>query len=115
MPSNLLRIQLLITRASQGFSSGRHDMQSIQLERIENWIAVVPSSVFFMLSLLTASPANAQSVYASVPSTNSVVAIKGNSVTGSITIPPATPTGPAPLPRFMAITPDATFLYVIDS
>jgi YVTN family beta-propeller protein len=115
MPSNLLRIQLLITRVSQGFSLGRHDVKSIQLERIENWIAVVLSSLCFMLSLLTASPANAQSVYTSVPASNSVIMLQGNAVSGSITIPPATPGGPAPMPRFMAVTPDAKFVYVIDS
>jgi Bacterial Ig-like domain (group 3)/MBG domain (YGX type) len=63
-----------------------------------------------------ASPGWAQKVYTSVPASSSVVIIDGstNTVVGSISVPPTTPGGLPSAPSFVALTPDAKSLYVLD-
>jgi len=79
----------------------------------------IASSCLLAVSLfgpgLAVRSAEAQTVYASVPGSSTVLVLQGGSVTGSIAIPPATAGGAASSPSFIAVTPDAKYAYVIDS
>jgi Bacterial Ig-like domain (group 3) len=79
---------------------------------------IVCLCLFALISLsFAASSTHSQTVYTSVPSSSSVVMIDSstNKVVGSIAIPPATPGGAPSAPSFIALTPDAKFLYVLDT